>query len=262
MILNSLLKYLIKNESISLEELYNLVGDIEDLIKRDVSPLNAESKKGSDSYENHLLFKRQRKIRYILKLTKAMERLGLLEKDESKEKVWKVVLDKTYYNKYNRIKELCKEDFVVLNIEVSDLDFDKADVLKISALKIENLEVKDELNIFINNNKLYDEKLLNLVEIKQKQLDGGIEINKALLLLKKFVENNVVLVYHYKFDYKIMQKFGIEFIDVLDLLDIFNVVFPEKKNRTINMLAKDLEITEEREIEYLLFKIYLKLLQG
>lgn len=250
MILNNLLKHLIEHKSVNLSQLYELVGDLDELIDRSDE---------NDKFFEILLLKKQRKIKKLLEVAKAMEKFGLIEKDNLSQDTWNVVFDKAYYFEHKQIKEIALKDFVIVDLEVSDLDVEKADILKISALKIENMEVKDELIIYVNNKKQYANNILEFVEIEQAKLDAGIELSNALALLQKFVEKQVVLAYHYKFDDKILQKFNVKFEKVLNLLDICKVFFPEKQNRTFMMLAKELGITQTRGFDHLIFKTYLKI---
>lgn len=98
--------------------------------------------------------------------------------------------------------------YVVLDFETTGLDFRKEQVTEIGAIKLnEKFEEVGVFHTFVNLQ--VDKEISPFTDITKEQLDTGIDEQRALLALSKFIDDSVVVAQWAPFDLAFLSNYFI-----------------------------------------------------
>lgn len=117
-------------------------------------------------------------------------------------------------SKYNKIGRALKSKssssgYVVVDIETTGLDYERDRIIEVGLLRIEQEQISDQLQCFVQSEKKIPEAVTRLTgitdEIIKKQ---GLSEDMAFEKIREFVGNDLVVGYHVQFDMNFIQRMG------------------------------------------------------
>lgn len=156
-------------------------------------------------------------------------------------------------NNQNKISN----EYVVLDLETTGLDVNNDRILEIGAIKIRGGIITDKFNVLIKTD--VPSQITELTGITQEQADQGIGIKDALIQLKEFINNNLVVGYNIRmFDLRFIKKecvqnaVALPFQKIEDVLDMVRKVYPKMLSYQLREIAKIKNISVDEKHRALL----------
>ena len=187
--------------------------------------------------------------------------------------------NKYYYciNRYT-LNDLFQQNFLIIDLEATGLDYSKEDIIEIAWMPIENLYPKLEKSesYLVKQSKKIPKFIEKLTGITNKEARNGHEIKYVLkLLADKF--NNYIWVAQcgFEFDFPFLKRVFQENLDlklpaknILDTKLLYLYLYPyEKETISTNFLLKKYNVSSPKkrhrastDVE-ILSKIFLKILK-
>ena len=142
-------------------------------------------------------------------------------------------------------------NYVVVDIETTGLSCDKNEIIELSALKIEDGEIKEQFSELVKPKGHVSKFITNLTGITPQMLENAADIKETLKNFNEFCKDSVILGHNVKFDLRFinanMQKhldkpFENDFIDTLKIARKFLSNLP---SRRLGYLADYFEFNSE-----------------
>lgn len=157
--------------------------------------------------------------------------------------------------------------YVVLDIETTGLSpyYDK--IIEFGAIKYYKGTIIDRVQFFINPEQEINEKIYSLTRISNNELDGAIKIGEALIKIKEFVKDCVLIAHNgIKFDFPFLncklEQENMELLTnpVIDTLQISRAVNEQISGHSLGIIARKYKINyneleahrADKDAEYLL----------
>lgn len=138
-----------------------------------------------------------------------------------------------------------KKEFVVMDIETTGLDCNRDEIIEIAALKISENET-EEFSALLSCSKSLPPFIVELTGISDKLLsEEGIELKRALEVMKAFVGEKTLVGYNINFDMKFinhnLKKLNIEPLQN-KCVDVLNIV--KKENMYLDSYKLEAVLSE------------------
>ncbi|MEJ6401099.1 type I-E CRISPR-associated endoribonuclease Cas2e [Nicoliella lavandulae] len=113
-------------------------------------------------------------------------------------------------SKFRKLKKINSKStslkYVILDIETTGINIEISKIIEIGAIKVNGKNI-EKLNLLVNIDQKLPEKITNLTGISDDLLlKKGISLNDALLKLKQFIGNEILVGYFINFDLKFLHK--------------------------------------------------------
>ncbi|NMA94738.1 MAG: PolC-type DNA polymerase III [Clostridiales bacterium] len=137
--------------------------------------------------------------------------------------------------------------FVVFDIETTGLNAQKDKITEIGAVKIENREIVDRFQTFINPGVPIPKKIANLTGITDEMVSEAPDIGNVLTEFKKFTQDCVLVAHNAQFDMGFILhnagKHKLSFFNpVLDTLALSRAIFKDLNSHRLDVIANYLNI--------------------
>ncbi|MDE7112169.1 MAG: PHP domain-containing protein, partial [Malacoplasma sp.] len=170
------------------------------------------------------------------------------------------------------LNEVC---YVLFDIETTGLSpyYDK--IIEFGAIKYHKGLVIDRIQFFIDPEEKINEKIYSLTRISNNDLDGAIKIKEALIKIKEFFSDSVLIAHNgIKFDLPFLncklEQEGMDQINntLIDTLQISRAVNEQISGHSLGIIARKYKINyneleahrADKDAEYLL-EIWKKMLE-
>lgn len=146
----------------------------------------------------------------------------------SKEEVYsqseppKDMLDPQYqewYLKHERTALMFVDDYTVIDIETTGMNYEKDSIVEISAVRVRSGEIVDKFQGFNSESRLSD-FLKENSPITQDDIDGGINLEELLSEFLKFIGSDVLVGHNLGFDLSFLRT-KLHYYDLGDLINPF-----------------------------------------
>ena len=137
------------------------------------------------------------------------------------------------------LKDLHLETCVAFDVETTGLDPKAEEVIQFSAVKFENGEKTEELNLFCNPNKPIPEFIVELTRIEDSMVENEPHFSERKEDILKFFADHPLIAHNARFDIGFLEeKFSMSIenpiIDTLDIARIFLYWLPDRKLETLS----------------------------
>lgn len=161
-------------------------------------------------------------------------------------------------------------EVIVFDVETTGLSFENDRLTNIAGVKVRNMQIVDDINIYVNPEKHIPENITELTGITDEMVKDAPKEAEALKQFMEFCGENPVLVAHNAdFDTtminEVCRRNNIDFsYNYIDTLIICQAMFPDSKHK-LNNMAKILKLGSFEhhradEDALILAKIYIELL--
>lgn len=139
------------------------------------------------------------------------------------------------------------DSFVCIDLETTGLNPKKDKIIEIGAVKVDNGQIVDVFETFVNPHRALDERVVELTGIQNEDLQNAPDISEVLPKVMDFVGQEVLLGHSILFDYSFMKKAAVdhklkfERLGV-DTLKIARKFLPDLESRSLDYLCKHYEI--------------------
>lgn len=151
---------------------------------------------------------------------------------------------------WNSRGKFFEDRFVVFDIETTGFSSSEDRIIEIGAVKIENGEVIDSFNYFVNPEMSIPYKITELTGINNDMVKNEENIGYVLPKFLDFVGDSVVVAHNADFDTGFIKanckRLGLKFNNgILDTLPLARFLFPELKKHKLNVICNHLGISLE-----------------
>ena len=114
-----------------------------------------------------------------------------------------------YYSSQNRCvlfgglekrKQSLETDFVVVELSASGDNMESDEIVKLSAVKINNMTIQDSLELYIKPQKQLTAERKELLNISDDILEHGHSLANALQIFEKWNESKIIVQYHNEYN--------------------------------------------------------------
>jgi len=114
-----------------------------------------------------------------------------------------------YYSSQNRCvlfgglekrKQSLETDFVVVELSASGDNMESDEIVKLSAVKINNMTIQDSLELYIKPQKQLTTERKELLNISDDILEHGHSLANALQIFEKWNESKIIVQYHNEYN--------------------------------------------------------------
>jgi len=142
-------------------------------------------------------------------------------------------------------------NFVALDIETTGFDFEKNEIIEIGAVRFIEGHKKDDLSLFIKPLKAVPAFIKQLTHITDGQLSSGESLRSALVKLKEYLRDDIVVCHNKSFDIGFINK-KLEMNDLpnlinkeMDTLDLCRIYLPFTLNHKLETISEYFQIDLE-----------------
>lgn len=141
--------------------------------------------------------------------------------------------------------------YVVVDIETTGLNPGAAQIIEISALKVEDHEVVDSFSVLVRPQRSISAFITNLTGITNAMVAKALPVEAVLPDFLDFLGDAIILGQNIRFDIRFLdhdlqRHYGIALMnDYLDLLRITRRLLPDLPNRRLQTVAKRYGIATE-----------------
>ena len=150
-----------------------------------------------------------------------------------------------------RLKKLNLDDrFVVFDIETTGFSPINDRIIEIGAVKLQNGEIVDSFNAFVNPERRIPFEITELTGITPEMVSDAQSIEKIMPKFLEFVGDSVMVAHNAEFDMSFInsncRRMGISIDNpVLDTIPLCKFLYPDLKKYKLNVIAKYLDISLE-----------------
>ena len=151
-------------------------------------------------------------------------------------------------NVISKVKKL--DEYCVLDIETTGLQFRTEKITEIGVIKIKNGQVTGEFECFVNPERPISEEITKLTGITDDMVANSETIDQVLPKLFDFIGDNVLIAHNADFDIGFI-RYNAENLDMdlkndyIDTLNLSRQLFPEFKRHKLGIIAENLGIKVE-----------------
>lgn len=131
--------------------------------------------------------------------------------------------------------------YIALDLETTGLNPKYARILEVGAVKIKEGKVVDTYSKIVNAKTLLSDQIVNLTGITQRMMEQGEDIEKVIVELLDFCEDEVLLGHNILFDFSFVKKAAVN----------HKLTFEKKAIDTLKLARRFLPQLEKRSLEYL-----------
>lgn len=134
------------------------------------------------------------------------------------------------------------DNYTVVDIETTGMDWNFCNILEISALKVKNKKIVEEFSELINPHEPIPYFIRNLTGITDEMVCEASELEEVLIEFKSFLKNDIIVGHNVNFDVNFLYD---NFLNVLneplknnfvDTLRISRNLLPELKHHRLDDL--------------------------
>lgn len=143
------------------------------------------------------------------------------------------------------------ENYVVVDIETTGLNPGAAQIIEISALKVENHQVMDTFSALVRPSRSVSAFITNLTGITNAMVAKAPPVEAVLPEFLEFLGDAIILGQNIRFDIRFLdhdlqRHFGMALMnDYMDLLRITRRLLPDLPNRRLQTVARRYGISTE-----------------
>lgn len=126
---------------------------------------------------------------------------------------------KEWYLKHERTALMFVDDYTVIDIETTGLNYEKDSIVEVSAVQVRSGEIVDKFQGFNSQSRLSD-FLKENSPITQEDIDGGINLEELLSEFLKFIGSDVLVGHNLGFDLSFLRT-KLHYYDLGDLINPF-----------------------------------------
>lgn len=148
--------------------------------------------------------------------------------------------------------DLKEATYVVFDVETTGLSAVYDTIIELAAVKMENGQVVDTFESFIDPGRPLSATIINLTGITDDMLKGSDDIETVLKRFKEWCGDAVLVAHNASFDMGFLNtaysKAGIDKAEnaVIDTLELARFLYPHFKNHRLNTLTKKFNIVLEQ----------------
>lgn len=141
-------------------------------------------------------------------------------------------------------QDIQSSTYTVFDLETTGLSANFNKLIEIGAVKIKDGQILDRFQCFIKIEEKLSEFTTSLTGITNEDINGGIELFKALKLFKEFYANTILVAHNATFDYQFLDKNEREILKqkieepTLDTLELSRILNPENTYHSLKILSK------------------------
>lgn len=207
----------------------------------------------------------------------AMNALNAIRKDDPDTK-FKVLygVEAYFVNDGHSLVEGCtnrsiNEDLIVFDIETTGLSHETDRITEIGAVKLRNMEIVDEFNIFVNPEKSIPENIVELTGITNEMVADAPSESEAVGKFLDFCGDAPLIAHNADFDTSFIrsacERCGISYHNSqIDTLKLCKAAIPNKKKYTLDSMADEFGLGDfnhhrAKDDAAMLAKIFVKLIE-
>jgi len=136
------------------------------------------------------------------------------------------------------------QDYTVVDIETTGLDWNFAHILEISGLKVRNRKIVETFSKLINPHEPIPYFIRNLTGITDKMVANAEELEDVLICFKDFLKDDVILGHNVNFDVDFIYDNFVNVLqepltnDFVDTLRIARKLLPELEHHKLDNLTE------------------------
>ena len=147
-----------------------------------------------------------------------------------------------------KVKNL--DEYCVLDIETTGLQFRTEKITEIGAIKIKDGQVADTFECFVNPERHISEEITNITGITDSMVADSETIEQVLPKFLEFIEDSTLVAHNADFDIGFIrynaEVLGLELKnDYIDTLTLSRQLFPEFTKHKLGIVAENLGIKVE-----------------
>jgi len=158
--------------------------------------------------------------------------------------------------------------YVIFDIETTGLYPEYEDLIEFGAIKWENGQITDHIDMFAKPTKPLTSVAINMSHITEQMVENAVSQKEALLKIKEYIGDSVLIAHNgIKFDLnflnKLCERYNVEPITntLIDTLEISHSINPQFSRHNLGTLTRKLKIEyneliahrADKDSEYLLY---------
>ncbi len=132
-------------------------------------------------------------------------------------------------------------DYVVIDLETTGLDAQKAKIIEIGLVKVKNDQVVDRWQTFVNPHCFLPKQITELTGITGKMIQNAPDWEDVLPRLLELTKGFVCVAHNVSFEKSFLAYFMPQ-AQWLDSIDVAKIAWPKEKSYSLSLLAKEKEI--------------------
>ncbi len=114
------------------------------------------------------------------------------------------------YDKLNRQRNNKRStSYVVISVQILGVDDNRDEVMEIGLLKINEKEIEDQFQCFIQSKEMTPDRFTELTGIaKEIFAEQGLQDDIAVQKIQEFIGSSLLVGYHLRFDLEFLEKLG------------------------------------------------------
>lgn len=143
-----------------------------------------------------------------------------------------------------RDRDLLSSEYVFFDLETTGISPLVNKLIEFGGVKYKNGTIIDTLQFFINPEEEIPPHITELTNIKTEDVKNGPSIKEALLKIKEWIGDSILVAHNAKFDFDFLnaffRKYNLGRLEniVIDTMGIARLVLPKIKNHQLGTIAK------------------------
>lgn len=139
--------------------------------------------------------------------------------------------------------------YVVFDLETTGLSSRYDRIIEFGAVKIEDGEIVDETDFFINPDLELSKLTTDLTGITNEMVRGGLGIKDAIAQIRRFIGDYILVSHNATFDVgflnEALKNNGLPFIDnpIVDTLPLSRYMLPNQKSHTLGSVCRAFDVS-------------------
>lgn len=148
---------------------------------------------------------------------------------------------------------LSNSEYVVFDLETTGLSSRYDRIIEFGAVKVKEGQILDQVDFFINPDMPLAEVTKNLTHITDEQVRSGKSIKKALLDIKEFIKDSILVAHNAVFDFGFLNEAlinnGFEELKnpVIDTLPLSRFLYSDLRSHTLGSICKKLGVVYDED---------------
>lgn len=152
---------------------------------------------------------------------------------------------------------LLKSRYVVLDLETTGLSPEYSEIIEFGAVVVENNEIVEEHQFFVNPGVEIPSKITTITNITQQIIDEqGISKSEAFRKISNIIKDSVMVAHNAKFDFKFLQKLFINegktkiLTPIIDTLEVARFLLPSLKSHSLKNVSKTIGVIYDETVAH------------